>query len=118
MTFEEIFNQPGRYVADGFEKGVCFEVGEDGVLSTITYKDKNDLFPDKKNALMWKLLFTLDYRKALTRQSLFNDKTSDILDGKEFYNLMQAYRCADMGDQVNVIQKYENVKEWIRKEFI
>lgn len=74
MTFEEIFNEKGQYVADGFSEGVCLEVGYNNILFLIEYKDKDDLFPVKSSAIVFKELFKKDYRKVFTRQSLFENK--------------------------------------------
>lgn len=71
MTFEEIFNQEGLYVADGFAKGVCFKVDAIGTLKLLTFKDKDDLLPKEENAMMYAGLFKKNYRKVFTRQSLF-----------------------------------------------
>jgi len=42
---------------------------------------------------------------------------NDILNSEEFYNLMQAYRMADINNQENVINKFEAVKKWIRQNY-
>jgi hypothetical protein len=42
---------------------------------------------------------------------------NDILNSEEFYNLMQAYRMADINNQENVINKFEAVKGWIRQNY-
>lgn len=71
MTFEEIFNEKGLYVADGFAQGACLEVGEFGFLSLLKYRDKDDLFPEKTPAPIYAGLFKKDYKKVFTIQSLF-----------------------------------------------
>lgn len=38
------------------------------------------------------------------------------LEGKEFYNLMQSYRIAPAADQDKVVNAYEAVKEYIRRQ--
>ena len=40
--------------------------------------------------------------------------TADILDGEDFYNLMQIYRHSPLMPQEYVIKAFENVKTWIR----
>lgn len=39
---------------------------------------------------------------------------SDYLESKEFYDLMQCYRIADMMDQETVIKRFKAVKDFIR----
>lgn len=41
---------------------------------------------------------------------------TDYLESKEFYDLMQCYRIADMMDQENVIKRFEAVKDYIREK--
>lgn len=41
----------------------------------------------------------------------------DILDFQEFYEVMYAYRIANAIDQTRVVQKFEEVKQFIRKHF-
>lgn len=41
-----------------------------------------------------------------------------ILESQKFYDLMQNYRIAPMLEQENVINKFENVKEFIKNEFV
>ena len=38
----------------------------------------------------------------------------DLLDGEEFYNLMQFYRLAPIEQQARVIKTFEKVKDFIR----
>ncbi len=71
MTFEEIFNEKGLYVADGFEKGFCFKINEDGVLKYLFYKNINDFNPIEGNGVMYKGLLNKTYRKIFNRQYLF-----------------------------------------------
>lgn len=73
MTFEEIFSEPGLYRAEGFDKGVCFEVTENTTLLLVYYKSSNDISPNKHHAIMHKELFKKDYEKVYTKQSLFKD---------------------------------------------
>jgi hypothetical protein len=76
MTFEEIFQTPGLYKAESFAEGVCFEVKENSItndkeLYTVTYKDKNDIIPEKVPTLVYAGLFKKEYKKVFTRQSIF-----------------------------------------------
>ena len=41
----------------------------------------------------------------------------DKLESAEFYNLMQHYRMASMNMQDEVVQRYEEVKSWLRGNF-
>ena len=41
-----------------------------------------------------------------------------ILESQKFYDLMQNYRIATMLDQENVINTFENVKDFIKNEFV
>jgi hypothetical protein len=70
MTFQEIFNQDGLYKADSFVEGFCFKV-EDGVLYSYEYEHADDKFPLKDIVPVTKNLFTKEYTKVFTRQSLF-----------------------------------------------
>lgn len=71
MTFQEIFNEEGLYVADGFSNGVAFKVCKSGFLYQITYKTPDDISPSEETMPVYKGLFNKDYRKVFTRQSLF-----------------------------------------------
>ncbi len=42
----------------------------------------------------------------------------DYLESREFYDLMQNYRIADMCDQERVTKRYEEVKAFIRSKTI
>jgi hypothetical protein len=44
-------------------------------------------------------------------------KINDILNSEEFYNLMQAYRIANIDNQENVINRFEAVKNWLRQNY-
>lgn len=72
MKFEEIFKEKGLYKADGFVKGYCYEVDENGWLSARQYKDKDDLLPKKEHPFVYRGLFEKDFVKVFTRQSLFD----------------------------------------------
>jgi len=51
-------------------------------------------------------------------KSINNRKSkNDILDSQEFYEVMQQYRCAHMINQDKVVIAFENVKNWIRKNY-
>ncbi len=70
MTFEEIFDQEGLYVADSFGEGVALKVIGD-TLYSIIYEDKNDTFGRESIQSMYRGLLKKQYTKVLTRQSLF-----------------------------------------------
>ncbi len=53
------------------------------------------------------------YRDNFDR--IFNKRPDDVLDGEEFYNLMQAYRFASSNDPSKVIETFNAVKSFIRK---
>lgn len=44
-------------------------------------------------------------------------KANKNLDTQDFYEVMQSYRHANMSDQAHVVEQFENVKEWIRKNY-
>lgn len=71
MKFKDIFNEDGLYVADGFDEGAAFKISE-GTLYLTIHKDKDDLFPYLDVYPVHKSLFEKEYRKVLTRQSLFS----------------------------------------------
>ncbi len=70
MTFEEIFKEDGLYVASSFTRGTVFEI-ELGALYVKTYRNENDINPDKYPQLVYSGLFKKEYSKVLNRQSLF-----------------------------------------------
>ena len=70
MTFEEIFKQDGIYRAESFAPGFCFKI-EEGVLSGLQYRDKDDALPTTEPVLVFKALFNKEYTKIFTRQSTF-----------------------------------------------
>lgn len=71
MTFQEIFNNEGRYKADSFQKGVCFKIDREGFLSILTYSDKNDLLPIIERPVIYKGLFDKEFVKVLNINQLF-----------------------------------------------
>lgn len=71
MTFQEIFNEKGRYRADGFADGYCLEVDEDGVLYGVLYEDREDFLPRRHTQIMYKGLFDKDYFQVLNKNQLF-----------------------------------------------
>lgn len=77
MTFKEIFENKGLYVAESFREGVCFRVNEYGELHTLTY-DKNDLFPEVHPTKMYKGLLNKDYKEIFTKFQLFGDKRKKL----------------------------------------
>lgn len=70
LTFEEIFNQDGLYVADGFTQGTCFEI-KNSTLYMLLYKDKDYIMPEREIFPIYKGLFSKKYRIVYNRQSLF-----------------------------------------------
>lgn len=71
MKFEEIFNEDGLYVADGFADGTCLRV-LGGLLLFVTYANSEDVNPVVVDAIMHKNLLTKDYKKVHSREKLFN----------------------------------------------
>ena len=71
IKFQEIFNEEGLYISDGFSDGVALKVDDLGFLYEIVYKNPNDVFPSVLVMPVYKELFNKDYRKVFTRQSLF-----------------------------------------------
>lgn len=72
MKFEEIFNEAGLYVHDGFNIGVCFKIDDHGQIAIVIYKHKDDVSPSKSiNIPISKSTFHRDFKKVLTRQDLF-----------------------------------------------
>lgn len=71
MKFEEIFNEEGLYVADGFTDGAALKVNDVGFLYLVDYKNPNDLFPNEITMPVYKGLFEKDYRKVFNVKSLF-----------------------------------------------
>jgi len=43
-----------------------------------------------------------------------DERIASLLESREFYELMQSYRCAPIVDQPAVIAAFEAVKEFIR----
>lgn len=46
------------------------------------------------------------------------NQPKDLLETVEFVDVMQCYRIANPSDQSKVIRRFEEVKDWIRKNFI
>lgn len=44
-------------------------------------------------------------------------QAEDYLESQNFYDLMQAYRIADQADQANVIERFEDVKDFVRERW-
>ncbi len=70
MKFEQIFEKEGLYVADSFGEGVALKIIGDTMYSVV-YESKDDLFPRENIQSMYKGLFSKEYTKVLTTQSLF-----------------------------------------------
>ncbi len=70
MEFEEIFNENGLYVTEGFAEGYCFNI-VNGNLFGLYYKNKDDLHPTLEEVTTYKALFSKTFKKVFTRQSLF-----------------------------------------------
>ena len=101
MTFQEIFNEDGLYVADSFGEGFCFEI-KDGNLFWKQYKEKDSLTWELHVASVNKGLFSKDYRKVFTRQSLFKNKVTKTW-SEAMNEWEQSFNCKSCG--------YENGKE-------
>jgi hypothetical protein len=74
MTFQEIFKNPGLYVADSFAEGVAFRVNERFELYVEEYKDVNDLLPETYPTIVYGGLFEKDYKKILLKKNLFKEE--------------------------------------------
>lgn len=79
MTFQEIFDEDGLYVSDSFREGAAFKINS-GSLTLLSYKDKNDVLPYESNFPVYKGLFSKDFKKVYTRQSLFKGDPIIIVD--------------------------------------
>lgn len=55
--------------------------------------------------------------KDKTILTWYNTDDVDILEDIEFYDLMQEYRHSPITDQKLTSEKFENVKNWIRKNY-
>ena len=53
----------------------------------------------------------------IVRRSFLFKKADERLDEVDFYDLMQAYRHTSMADQDETVERYEAVKDWIRKNY-
>lgn len=71
MTFEQIFEEDGKYVAEDFMPGVCLLIKE-GTMYLLTYRNRNDFTPSQTDLAAYRGLFRKHYEKVLTRQSLFD----------------------------------------------
>jgi len=70
MKLEELFNEDGQYTCDSFVDGFFIEI-KDGMFLGNQYKGKYYMFPERWLFHLSKNLFTHDYKKVFTRQSLF-----------------------------------------------
>lgn len=70
MSLEEIFNEDGQYTCDDFVDGFCLEI-KYGMFLGVQYKNKNDILPERSLFSLSKNLFHKNYRKVITRESLF-----------------------------------------------
>ena len=70
---------------------------------------KNDITGDKLISRPASPSYRDNYDK------IFKAKREDVLDGEEFYNLMQAYRFASSNAPSKVIAAFDAVKSFIRK---
>lgn len=71
MTFREIFDNPGLYVADSFSPGVAIKITDDLEARLVVYENDQDFSPVEDNLLVYKGLFDKDYTPVYTRQKLF-----------------------------------------------
>lgn len=79
MKFQEIFQEEGLYVADSFRDGTAFKISKNSIdnrleLSIVTYSNRNQLFPNETNQVVYDGLFNKEYRKVFTIKSLFSEK--------------------------------------------
>ena len=73
MTFVEIMENDGYYVADSFREGIAFEV-KDGELFQVSFEDSGRLLPSfKENPIIYKGLFSKDYRRVGGSTGIFKD---------------------------------------------
>lgn len=73
MTFQEIFESEGFYVADDFRNGSCLEIkGEDRVLYFNSYNiHKGTRNTHKMPMAVFKGLFEKTYRKVNSEEEFF-----------------------------------------------
>jgi|AntAceMinimDraft_8_1070364.scaffolds.fasta_scaffold116831_1 hypothetical protein len=71
----------------------------------IEYVEKED-YEDMILSKSTELLSTLSYSNDV-----------DILDSQDFYEVMQSYRHLDITEQHKVVETFENIKTWIRKNY-
>lgn len=74
MKFEEIFNEPGLYIADSFAEGCAFQIDKDNAMCMVTYRSKDDLFPSRELFMVYKGLFAKDYKRVNNMSQLFEKK--------------------------------------------
>lgn len=63
------------------------------------------------------ILFFFDFRKEPKKSDATKASKDDKLNDREFYELMQAYRHAELSNQANLKNHFENVKKWIRNNY-
>lgn len=58
---------------------------------------------------------TITLKKVDSEQIKNDQKKFDKLDSEEFYDLLQSYRISNILDQSEVIKRFREIKEWIKK---
>lgn len=70
MTFEEIFDVDGLYIANGFGYGFAYRVHLGG-LSYVQYSEPEDANPNEDRVKMYKDFLVRDYTKVDSVSDLF-----------------------------------------------
>ena len=71
MKFEEIFKNPGLYIADGFIRGFVYRITIDGILECLQYNKENHLFPSRVDVFVYAGLFEKNFRQVYNISELF-----------------------------------------------
>lgn len=81
MKFEQIFSQPGWYVAESFTDGVFIEITKTSFDNELKFKcinDANDLFPKQFDTKIYRGLFDKKFVKVLNRNQLFGETRTNL----------------------------------------
>jgi len=71
LSIEEIVKQPGWYVSDSFDKGVCLDVDSIGYVDILSFKNKEDILPTKCSLPLYSGLFKKKFKKVFNKFELF-----------------------------------------------